>query len=416
MELNGTFGRFSALMVFVALVLSGCPKDDDIVEQPDSLGPKDILLDFGGGTTGGSTDFGSNTGGQDEGADVPDPVCSFDADCQDFFEDIPPCEVPRCDKQSSKCILEGADDSAPCDDGDACTETECKSGVCTTTSDVSCDDGNQCTADICSPTAGCQSINQVGTTCDDGDECTENDICNDGVCFPGQLICGVELGSEDNPGNNCAHIKTDLAAAGTGTYWVATADGEPTQVFCDMTTAGGGWIRIAVNLGDIAVCSFADGLGDASQLAESAAASAAYSPSLVSELLINELELLVKVDQGFVIYKSSHADWKWSNIASGTINSTNLDTYAPQASTNGTSFELLKSPGQSPSVQGPALLGGVLSVTGGSAIYIGVGAQFTGTFVQDEGCQAANADHTGVYAGQAYPPTGWKTPAAIYVR
>jgi cysteine-rich repeat protein len=91
----------------------------------------------------------------------------------------------------------------PCDDGDACTETDvCTAGVCqgsprscddgvsctsdgcvvgqciNTPSSALCDDGDACTIDICDPAAGCSN----STDCDDGNACTLGDQCVGGAC------------------------------------------------------------------------------------------------------------------------------------------------------------------------------------------------------------------------------------------
>ncbi len=45
--------------------------------------------------------------------------------------------------------------TAPCDDGNACTENDaCQNGTCTGTV-VTCNDHNECTTDSCDPAKGC---------------------------------------------------------------------------------------------------------------------------------------------------------------------------------------------------------------------------------------------------------------------
>ncbi|MDH3284358.1 MAG: hypothetical protein OEQ13_06420, partial [Acidobacteriota bacterium] len=62
--------------------------------------------------------------------------------------------------------------SAPCDDGDACTTGDtCSGGVCVGGPPPDCDDGNVCTDDSCNPATGC--VNTPNSApCDDGDACT----------------------------------------------------------------------------------------------------------------------------------------------------------------------------------------------------------------------------------------------------
>lgn len=98
-----------------------------------------------------------------------------------------------------------ANNTAGCDDGDACTTNDrCFDGMCVGGADVDCDDGNVCTDDICVPQTGCLSLTNANT-CDDGDACTTNDICFDGMCAGSAVDC--------NDGNDCTD---DLCDPDTG--------------------------------------------------------------------------------------------------------------------------------------------------------------------------------------------------------
>ncbi len=72
--------------------------------------------------------------------------------------------------------------AAPCDDGNACTVGDvCARGVCTSGAPLVCSDGNICTDDLCDPARGCVYPPNTAP-CDDGDACTSPDVCAGGVC------------------------------------------------------------------------------------------------------------------------------------------------------------------------------------------------------------------------------------------
>ncbi len=80
----------------------------------------------------------------------------------------------------------GRPDGTPCNDGNACTQTDvCLSGVCVGTNPVVCTGSDQChVAGTCNPATGQCSGQPApdGTACNDGDPCTTGDVCKSGVC------------------------------------------------------------------------------------------------------------------------------------------------------------------------------------------------------------------------------------------
>lgn len=102
-----------------------------------------------------------------------------------------PCLESYCDPANGQCATRNREDGSDCDDDDACTlDDACLQGTCGgRTRD--CDDHNDCTQDLCDPTTGqCSPQNLSDTPCDDGDLCTTGERCVQGVCGLGTLIFG----------------------------------------------------------------------------------------------------------------------------------------------------------------------------------------------------------------------------------
>ena len=131
-----------------------------------------------------------------------------------------------------------ADNTAGCDDEDACTTDDtCASGSCEPGPPPNCDDGNPCTDDSCSPATGCTHVFNTAS-CEDGDKCTAGDVCENGGCEPGGA---AECGDEDactndgcDPASGCTHDAVDC-----GDENECTTDGCDEASGCTYTPALG---------------------------------------------------------------------------------------------------------------------------------------------------------------------------------
>lgn len=91
-----------------------------------------------------------------------------------------PCTDGLCNTESG-CVF--VPNSNACDDNNACTDSDaCMGGVCASGAPVICEDENACTDNTCDPLLGCVFI-ENSAPCDDGNACTATDICENGDCM-----------------------------------------------------------------------------------------------------------------------------------------------------------------------------------------------------------------------------------------
>ncbi len=94
-------------------------------------------------------------------------------------DDGNPCTDDACDPVGG-CVF--TDNTDGCDDSNECTTVDvCEAGQCNGYIAPDCDDDEVCTTDSCDPVAGC--VHTLNTApCNDGDACTTVDVCADGTC------------------------------------------------------------------------------------------------------------------------------------------------------------------------------------------------------------------------------------------
>jgi len=113
-------------------------------------------------------------------------------------------DAGTCNPTTGLCSNPARPGTPPCDDNDACTQTDlCVNGVCTGTAPVVCTATDQChDVGTCDPATGsCSSPPKTGTDCSDGDACTQGDQCQEGTCLRGaDVVC---LGDQCNVAGTC---------------------------------------------------------------------------------------------------------------------------------------------------------------------------------------------------------------------
>ncbi len=121
-------------------------------------------------------------------------------------DDSNPCTDDSCNPATG-CV--NSNNTAPCSDGNACTTNDaCSGGLCAGGPALNCDDSNPCTDDSCNPATGCVHTNNTAP-CDDGSACTTNDTCSGGLCVGGPAPnCDDSNPCTDdscNPATGCVH-------------------------------------------------------------------------------------------------------------------------------------------------------------------------------------------------------------------
>ena len=398
----------SPLYALVLASLVGCPASEPVYQFTDvGLSRQDTLVP-GGPTNGndvgilGDRDTQNPLGGDET---VNAGECTLPTDCD---LTAAACEVVRC--TDGACVLDPLPDGGACDDDDKCSITSCVSGACSKTGTIECpDDADQCTKELCSPELGCTSLPTQGTPCDDNDPCTSNDQCAQGLC-KGTKVCAI--GTQENPAASCSAIKQAEANTPSGPYWLKSTTGAAVEVFCDMTTQGGGWMRIAAIDGKLPLCNLTAGVGTPAAVL-TGTGTAILPAATVATLPTSSADVLVVLSKGPLAFRSTHADWKWSAIAAGTINAGNSATYAVQVSADGDAFQALKS--NPAGGKGPTLLGGVRTDSKYTSVF-GIGAYGTGSFTQDAGCVSLTGNK-GMWGGTIFPGIGvWAQSGSVYIK
>lgn len=124
------------------------------------------------------------------GGDCCSGYCQFEAAGSACAADVNECTDDICNGAGA---CTHPNNTSPCDDGNACTQTDtCQAGACSGTNPVQCTALDQChDAGSCDPATGACSnpAKADGTSCDDGDACTLEE-CRSGICLAIDTPCG----------------------------------------------------------------------------------------------------------------------------------------------------------------------------------------------------------------------------------
>ncbi len=192
----------------------------------------DSCTDDSCNTGTGTCEHSDNTAACDDGnACTTGDVCSAGTctggpapNCDD--EDI--CTDDSCDSASG-CV--NTNNTAACDDGNACTTADtCSDGACMGGPALDCDDSNPCTDDSCNRESGCVNANTT-SACDDSNACTTEDTCADGVC-----VGGPPPDCEDN--DLCTDDTCNPATGCENTYNTVPCDDGITCTVGDRCSSG----------------------------------------------------------------------------------------------------------------------------------------------------------------------------------
>jgi len=136
-------------------------------------------------------------------------------------------EAGACVPTTGTCTSPARADGSPCDDGDACTQSDgCQKGACEGSNPVNCAASDQChSAGTCDKSTGnCSNPSKTdGTTCSDANSCTQSDSCQGGVCTGSNPVtCTASnachsIGTCDAATGNCSNpAKTDGSPCSDG--------------------------------------------------------------------------------------------------------------------------------------------------------------------------------------------------------
>ncbi|XP_065833080.1 uncharacterized protein [Oscarella lobularis] len=205
------------------------------------------------------------------------------------------------------------------------------------------------------------------------------------------------IGTRNNPGRSCNEIFLGGGSRGDGVYWVTPAESLPYAVYCDMTTAGGGWTLVVKVKGNdhimnrLNTAQWRDGrlFGHPTTLLDENAMGVAYTNMPFTDVMIRALE------DG----KDKHVAWRHS-IKHESMQKIvqNCETIADGYKISGDISSL--SFNGDPQYHNPCT----------ELVYGFLGGDWKGVTTTVAGCETGRAHHIGAVVGAFLdPPSGDRT-------
>jgi hypothetical protein len=213
---------------------------------------------------------------------------------------------------------------ADCDDADACNGDEtCVGGFCNFGLPLECDDGNDCTDDACDPALGCSNTPN-SAPCDDGTACTVGDQCAAGACTPGPpadcddgLPCTIDscdpalgcLNEDACPAGEACDSATGTCEAAAPAEPLPIAVGDSWRYLKGLSEPPADWTSLLFDASSWDEGASGFGFGDGDDTTVLSDMSGSYSSlylrrpfHVANPSAIGQLILSVDYDDGFVAY------------------------------------------------------------------------------------------------------------------